>query len=316
MLPKPTPDNQNTRVNQGMACAKNAENSSSCTERLWPNSATIIERSRGVLFAQWEDLLRLRRVVLKTAAVDDIHDLRVASRRFRAVLELFYPFLQKDSKAKLRKQVRKLTQVLGGLRNIDEALLFFQAKSQTDAMPDTVLFKTLSKLRPVELKRIEKMLKAFDHSALDRMVRVMVADVNEADISLRNSISLLAYFSNTSIRHYLPIHRLLVVAGVPDQHISRHTLRIAIKKWRYFFEIISLILERDYTHLLALLKEYQSILGQMNDIAEFEALIGSMKLPQDEREYVTATFHAENTRLLESFIELMEQKPLTYTFLI
>jgi CHAD domain-containing protein len=280
--------------------------------RLWPDSATILDRSRGVFFAQWEELLRLRRLVIKTADPDDIHDLRVASRRFRAVLELFYPFLRKDSKAELRKQVRKLTQILGGLRNIDEALLFFQAKGQSD----TALIKAFSKLRPGELKRIEKALKAFEHHTLDQMVREMVAGVNEAAISQRNSISLLAYFSDMSIRQFLPIHRLLAIATAPNQRVSRHTLRIAIKKWRYFFEIISLILERDYTHLLDLLKGYQSILGQMNDITEFEVLLDTMKLPPDQREYAKATLRAENTRLLDSLTDLIEQKPLTYTFLI
>jgi len=279
--------------------------------RLWPDSATILERSRAVFFAQWDDLLRLRRLVIKTADLDDIHDLRVASRRFRAVLELFYPFLHKDSKVELRKRVRKLTEVLGGLRNIDEALLFFQARGQAD----TTLIKTLTKLRPGELKRIEKTLKAFEHRTLDRMVREMAAGVNESAISKRNGITLLAYFSNMSIRLYLPIHRLLAVATAPDRHTSRHSLRIAIKKWRYFFEIISLILDRDCTPLLDRLKEYQSILGQMNDIREFEVLLGSMKLPPDERDHAKATLHAESILLLKNFTELIERKPLAYTFL-
>jgi len=64
-------------------------------ERLPPDSATILERSRGVFFAQWEELLRLRRAVLKTSDLDDIHDLRVASRRFRAAVELIFSIFGK-----------------------------------------------------------------------------------------------------------------------------------------------------------------------------------------------------------------------------
>jgi len=284
--------------------------------RLWPDSATILERSRGVFFAQWEELLRLRRAVMKTSDIDDIHDLRVASRRFRAVLELFYPFVPKGPKTELRKSIRTLTRILGGLRNIDEALIFFQARVQADVPADTALLRALSRLRPGELKRIGKALKAFDHRHLDRMVRKMVAGVNEASITERNSISLLAYFSDVSIRQYLPIHRLLAVSTVPEHHASRHALRIAIKKWRYFFETIALILDRDYTPLLELLKEYQSLLGRMNDMAEFELLLGAMKLPPDQLEHATAILKAEDALLLESFTELIERKPLVYTFLI
>jgi CHAD domain-containing protein len=284
--------------------------------RLWPDSATILERSRGVFFAQWEELLRLRRAVIKSAHLDDIHDLRVVSRRFRAVLELFYPFLPKGPKTELRKSIRKLTRILGGLRNIDEAQLFFKSRVEAETSAETKLVRALAKLRPLEMKRIERSLKAFDHRTLGQMVRKMVAGMNDVSITERNSISLLAYFSDVSIRQYLPIHQLLTVSTVPEHYASRHTLRIGIKKWRYFFEIISEILDQDYTPLLELLKEYQSILGQMNDITEFEVLLVNMKLPPEEREYAKATLLAENTSLLEYFTELIERKPLAYTFLI
>lgn len=284
--------------------------------RLWPDSATILERSRAVFFARWGELLQLRRAVIKSSNLDDIHDLRIASRRFRAVLELFYPFLPKGPRAELRRHVRKLTQVLGGLRNIDEAVLFFQARVKADVSADATLMKALSSLRPGELKRIEKILKHFDHRTLDRMVREMVSEVNELSITQRNSVSLLAYFSDVSIRQYLPVHRLLAVAVAPRHRTSRHALRIAIKKWRYFFEIIETILDREYTPVLELLKEYQSILGRMNDISEFELLLRNLKLTPDEREYAEGILLSEDALLLESFTELKERKPLTYTFLI
>lgn len=253
---------------------------------------------------------------MKTSDLDDIHDLRVASRHFRAALELFYPFVPKGSKSELRKNIRALTRILGGLRNIDEALLFFQARVRADVSADTAILKALSRFRPGEFKRIKKALKDFDHRHLDRLVREIVAGVNEASITERTSISLLAYFSNVSIRQYLPIHRLLAISTIPGHHASRHALRIAIKKWRYFFEIISPILGRDYSQLLELLKEYQSLLGRMNDVAEFKSLLGAMKLPPDQREYAREILKAEDALLLESFTELTERKPLVYTFLI
>lgn len=286
------------------------------TKRVWPDSAAILERSKGLFFAQWEELLQLRRVVMKTFDLDDIHDLRVASRRFRAVLELFYPYAPKDSKAELRKNVRKLTRILGGLRNIDEALLFFRSRIQTDESSEFTLFHALSNLRTAELKRIEKALAAFDHRTLDRMVREIVAALKEYSGADRNSISLPAYFSDVSIRQYVPIHQLFAVSTRPELAAHRHALRIAIKKWRYFFEIIGQILDRDYKSHLELLREYQSILGQMNDIAEFRLLLGNLDLPKNEQEYAEATLLKEDTLLLENFTGLTERKPLTYTFLI
>jgi CHAD domain-containing protein len=285
-------------------------------ELLWPAPATIREQFRGVFFAQWEELLRLRRVAIRTSDQDDIHDLRVASRRFRAALELFYPFTPKGPKAELRKNIRSLTRVLGGLRNIDEALIFFQSRVRADITADKKLILTLSELRARELRLINKELIAFEHTRLDRIVREMFAGLNEDSIRKRSGTSLLAYFSDVSIRQYLPIHRLLAGSAAPEHRLARHALRIAIKKWRYFFEIISHVLDRDYTQIQDLLKEYQSLLGQMNDIAVFKVLISKLKLPSKERTYVKSILLSEEELLLEKFTTLIERKPLVYTFLM
>jgi CHAD domain-containing protein len=231
-------------------------------------------------------------------------------------LELFGPVVPKAAQPELLKSVRRITRSLGGLRNLDEALLFFQPRAGTDRSADTKLLDALSSLRPGELKRIKKALIAFDQSTLDRMVREMVAGMNENSIAAQSSISLLAYFSDASIRLFLPIHQLFALSSAPERRTSRHALRIAIKKWRYFFEIVAPILERDYSRPLDLLKEYQSFLGKMNDVAEFEVLLSKLKLPPEKREYAEATLLSEDTLLLNGFKELMEQKPLSYTFLI
>ena len=284
--------------------------------RLWPDSATIIERSRGVFVDQWGELLRLRRFVIKTSNRDDIHDLRVASRRFRAALDLFYPFVPKGSKTELRKSVRAFTRILGDLCTIDKALRFFQSRITTDVSADTNLVYALSELRSKELKRAGKALTAFDHRHLERIVRELAGGINVAAITERNSISLLAYFSEVSIRQYMPIHQLQLGATAPGQRVLRHARHRAIKKWGYFFEIIAQILDRDYRQTLDPIKEYQGLLGRMNDIAVFEGLISHLKLPPDERRHAEGALRAEDTLLLNQFSELIEQKPLTYTFLI
>jgi CHAD domain-containing protein len=88
--------------------------------------ASILERSRNIILAQWDELLHLRREVLKNSEIEAIHDLRVTSRRFRAAVGLFEPWLPPKKAAQLKKSIRKQTRVLGGLRNLDEALLFFR----------------------------------------------------------------------------------------------------------------------------------------------------------------------------------------------
>ncbi len=274
----------------------------------------ILDRFRDIFLVQWEELLDLRQKVLKTSDPDDIHDLRVASRRFRAIMRLYEHLTRSESNAKLNKNVRKLTQTLGGLRNIDEALLFFRSRTSSGFSADHPIFKILSEARALELSRISAALKTFNHLQLDIVVRGLAAGFTPECTPAGEKGSLPACFSDLSIELYKPIYRLSAVSTVPNQHESRHALRIGIKKWRYFLEIAAQVLDCDYTPVLRLLKDYQSVLGRMNDIAEFAVLCRNLALPLSEQEFVSELLETEDELLLGEFIKLAELKPLTYTF--
>lgn len=278
-------------------------------------TAGIMERSRGVMLAQWREVLRLRREVMRTSDIEAIHDLRVASRRFRAALRLFEPWLPPKSAALLHRSIRKLTRVLGGLRNIDEALLFFRLHTPAKAAGGYQLRYLLAQMRGGELTRIKESLAVFDRHRLNRTVRKAAARLDEHRMTAGKTCPLPACFSDSCSKLYQPIHELLPLATSPDQRGSRHLLRIAVKKWRYFFEIAAPVLGFDAGSILALLKEYQTVLGRMNDVSVFGALCDSLTLSRRERRFVETTLRAEEELLLRKLVELIEQKPLVYTFL-
>lgn len=273
--------------------------------------AAVMGRMQELMLAQWHELLRLRDEVLTTSDCDAIHDLRVASRRFRATVGLFEPWLPPKGTVRLKKSTRKLTRVLGGLRNIDEALIFFRAHTPADAITEEQVASQLEKKRPKELARITKTLTKLDQRRLNHLVQKAAGRLTRK----RNTTAPLPdYFAATCTSLFQPINKLLPVARKKNNRESRHALRIAIKKWRYFFEIMAPVLERDCSGILALLKEYQTILGRMNDIVEFESLCGKLSLSRNERCFVKETLHSEDELLLRQLTELIRQKPLVYTF--
>src|SRR6185369_6623150 len=103
-------------------------------EKRMKSSEAILQRSGNVLLSQWGEMLRLRLVVLKSCEHEDIHDLRVASRRFRAALNLIGPLSDCGHMPLLSKGVRSLTRTLGDLRNLDEALIFFSSRTERIAL--------------------------------------------------------------------------------------------------------------------------------------------------------------------------------------
>lgn len=270
----------------------------------------IMERSRELILAQWRELRRLRSEVLKTSDPEAIHDLRVVSRRFRAAVGLFEPWMPSKSASLLKKRSRKLTRLLGALRNIDEAILFFRLHTPAGSGEGYQICRILSEKRPRELARIKRGLNAFDGRRLDRKVQKAASGMDENN----GRDTLPAYFSSSCIRLFQPIHDLLPLATSREQRGSRHLLRIAIKKWRYFFEIVAPVLGSDADSILGLLKEYQTLLGRMNDVAEFGELCGRLELSRHERRFAEAVLQGEDELLQLKLAELIEQKPLTYTF--
>jgi hypothetical protein len=88
-------------------------------------------------FAQEQAARRLDRIVsevkhilqLPPAAdesVDAVHDFRVATRRFRAVLDTFPDFFPKAERRKVRKAIRTAFALAGEVRNHDIAMSLIQ----------------------------------------------------------------------------------------------------------------------------------------------------------------------------------------------
>lgn len=278
------------------------------------NTYAMLQRTGDVFFSQWEELLRLRLIVLKSCEHEDIHDLRVASRRFRAALNLLGPLGSNSNVQKASKAVRTLTRTLGDLRNLDEALAFFGSRAEQAGL--TGLMNRLADIRDDEQREIIKALKRFKLSKLDQQVREIVAGITVDNIRKPDIPPLLSFLSNTSISLFEAIQTLLPAALGYDNCEERHALRIAIKKWRYFLEIVSRIMERDYVAVLDRLKKYQSLLGSMNDMTVFATMCRKTGVPADELSAAVQLINDETKRLFDEFTALVEAEPLSYTFLI
>lgn len=274
--------------------------------RLLPD-ANPLERFQSVFVTQWKDFLRLRKKVLKKSDPDDIHDLRTALRRLRLALKLWEYFASSNSNKKFKKSLQKLNSILGGLRNIDEALLFFHAQSSFSASHQ--FYKKLKKNRSREWRRLKKLLHLFDHP-FDKLVKNMAVELKVISFTKKRERSMLTFFSKLSHHYFKTIHDLLAISIESTQWKSRHALRIAIRKWRYILEIFTVVLDRDYALLLNQLKKYQLVLGRINDVAAFGALCKEMELSSAERKLVEITLLKEEKVLLKKFTKLIKQKPL------
>ena len=262
------------------------------------------------LFAQWQELLRLRKAVLQRFVDQDIHDLRVTSRRLRVLLDLIWQYAACDDTRRLRRRIRRLTRELGQLRNIDEAGSYLEGLDQEGLAP---LLKQLRKQRRKEARRVRLLLEDLRCKRLTRQLHKSAKSLISNDQGAADR--LLHLLAERSQALYQPINELLPavdLCGLPDK---RHRLRIAIKKWRYFNELLAILLAGDRKGLLGDLKRYQTLLGDLNDRELFLSMIRNCPaLSASTQQQVEALVAVQHKKLLGGFRRLLKQRPLQYQF--
>ena len=72
-----------------------------------------------VIWTRFEEMLSYQEVALAGEDIEGIHDMRVASRRLRAALELFRDAFPKRRLAPLLREVKALADSLGEVRDTD-----------------------------------------------------------------------------------------------------------------------------------------------------------------------------------------------------
>jgi CHAD domain-containing protein len=92
-------------------------------------AAKIVEVRAGELIEQAEG-------VLDTGDIERVHDMRVATRRLRAALEIFEPCFPDKAYGEALTEVKRLADVLGERRDRDVAIASLHAFNDQMASPD------------------------------------------------------------------------------------------------------------------------------------------------------------------------------------
>ncbi|MCY1044636.1 CHAD domain-containing protein [Corallococcus sp. bb12-1] len=189
---------------------------------------------------------------------DGVHDMRVATRRLRAALQVFHAT---GKLTQLEADVKRLQDALGDVRDlhVQDAWLDTAAKGKKDAA------KALVGLRESHLsglKAKEKALRAELERWSGRTVPRLLKKLDSLEDDHR--------FSGKRVRGHLRQRlrrvekRLERYADAPDA-ASAHALRKELKKLRYELEIYQPAFRRTVGALLEVLVPLQDGLGELHD---------------------------------------------------
>ncbi len=198
--------------------------------------------------------------------VTSLHQARVATRRLRAALPLVVPGRTAE---KLARSVRKLTQALGPVRELDVALLILDEFEDSGDVPRAAIQRlrtAIGEERRQLQADLQRLLEDFDLGRL-RKRALSAARKHEGKTSHRVRDPKRAAKARDRARQRAGRLALAIesAAGLylPDR---LHDVRIAVKKLRYTLELEQSFTASRATARLRTLKNAQNLLGRMHDL--------------------------------------------------
>jgi len=230
--------------------------------------------------------------------IEELHDMRVATRRMRAAFSVFAEYLAADATAPYLKGLKRTGRKLGAVRDLD----VFWAKTETyvkelpvgrevDLEPLHVVWqgererarsKMIAYLDSGRYQRFREAFSTFLESARAGGLPVLSGGVEPRPHRLRFVVPLLIYERLAAVQAYEGW-----VTG-PDVPLERlHALRIAAKGLRYTLEFFREVLGAEARVLIEQIKGLQDHLGDLQDAVVASGLL---------RDFLTWGTWGPNTR--------------------
>ena len=209
-----------------------------------------------------------------------VHMARVASRRLREAV----PVLAGESKArrKAERKIRKLTQALGTVREMDVTVQILDEFAQNNELPRNALEDVRAHVVAERDRRREVMLHRLRHVKPEKLNRrleeasIVAAVVNSAE--WRHALT--ARVGNRVKR----LRQAIQAAGQMYAAERLHAVRIATKKLRYGLELIADARIAAVRPLVNTLKRAQDTLGTLHDLQIIEQHVAAVQaLPPTRR---------------------------------
>ena len=276
--------------------------------RLWFASFTLLARAGKGFLSTWSEAAR-------TLEEESIHDLRVASRRLREALTLFSPTLPRKRFARALKQVKRVTRMLGELRNTDEAFLFFSsfgAEERSVCRGEVeLLLEALGRERGEARQKLAETFREFGRQPARNRLRALRAHPNLFKPREADPFQEFSLFAGKALRERADTVAALLPAAIHEADSkAQHALRIAVKKMRYRLETVEPLLAEGSPELRDALKSYQEVLGKLHDIDVFSEMVLERVHEGPGREELQGVLGRRRSELFAGFLELVNRLPL------
>ena len=233
---------------------------------------TMAEAGRKVLHFHFARMLSHEKGTRLGENIEELHDMRVATRRMRAAFEVFSSFFQPKAVKTHLKGLRASGRALGRVRDLD--VFMEKAQHYLDTLPEDErpgLDPLLNTWQQERSDAREKMLVYLDSKGYGQFKEAFNEFVTTPGAGVRSNSK--DKISSDLVRHVAPVliyTRLAAVRAyesvVPNAAIEQlHALRIEFKKLRYTVEYFREVLGEEAGEVIDDIKTLQDHLGDLND---------------------------------------------------
>jgi len=289
---------------------------------------SLAEAGRKVWLYHFAIMVSHEQGTLLGEDIEELHDMRVATRRMRSAFDIFSPAFNPKIMKRYLKGLRKIGRVLGQVRDMDvilhNGMIYQQKLNESDRTGIDPLLAEWKRVIDTERIMMIKHLQSGEYEKFKQdfncFLQANISDQaandqgNEGISMVRDIVPILIYSRYAAIRSYETI--------IPTASVSQlHDLRIEFKKFRYTLEYFKEILNEGVSKLINEIKQYQDHLGELHDadvacqlvkdfLKKWEAnqqrsLIQERINPEPIVNYL-AYLHAERYRLMMTFPELWQ----------
>jgi CHAD domain-containing protein len=224
------------------------------------NGAAAIDRVRARIEDQYGQILRHDPGVRVGDDPEDLHDLRVAVRRLRALLRAADSLLVPEWSEPLRNELKWLGGELGAVRDLDVLLEHLRAEA-AELHEDELAFAEV--LQRLEADRVEARERALVALRSDRYAELL--NSLEAAANAPQARALDAKLDELAAREFRRLAK--AVAGLEDDasDAELHRVRIKGKRARYAAELAEPVAGKAASRFVKRAKGFQDVVGAHQD---------------------------------------------------
>jgi CHAD domain-containing protein len=232
----------------------------------------MAEAGRKILLAEFVAMLQHETGSRSGEDIEDVHHMRVATRRMRSLFRLLRPYYKRSSTRTFTTELRHLAWTLGAVRDLDvliddvrtyQATLkapqqadLQQAIDELDKQRENVRHELVDLLDSRLYRRLLKDFSKFLTTSGDGAKAIPKDEV--LPIQVRHILPIIIYHRLAAVRAY---DSVLAEADAP----TLHALRIELKQLRYTLSLFSEVLGPQAAEFIEEVKNLQDCLGHMND---------------------------------------------------